>query len=502
MSKSLFEQIYGFSQDELPPTEGFWVGNSYYDDTSFSRSFLNRHDLPPPVPAMGYDATPGILYVAMDGLTLTPPPCGGGDEAHSAKKCSPLVETETAFPPYGSGSDRANLLQTLRSYYDPFNIVLTDSEPPEWIPYTMAVVGGSAGNAGYGGGVCGIANVKCDGLRRNHVSLNFPSSCGGIASIVGQETAHNWGLEHVDVQADIMYPLNTGGLKSFRDECMTIDFSTSQTQCGTLTNQSDCNTMGSCEWTGSNCINVPQCDYVHASYCNGNGDLQNSYQEMLGVFGPRQEDTQAPEITEVTPSEGTFTTQDTITISARVSENSNFLAAKWTWLEGLPPDTESFTRCTNSVCDQDFNTGVDFDPNMVNWDFVTLTNPPAGVYSFKFEVADAYGGYDTLTLTLEVTEPGASSASGGSDTSGDTDTGSGTDSGTASDSASGSGSGSDSGSASGGTDSGDTDTAGLEDPGKDGCGCVADSRPGAPAVLLGLLGLLGLGTRRREAAVH
>jgi MYXO-CTERM domain-containing protein len=467
LSVDVFEQIYGVRLEDLPSVEPVWQGDLYFDETSFGRTFLDAHGLPDPLPAYGYDATPGIVYVAMEGITLQPPPCGGGDEAHSAKRCSPLVSQETVFPAYGDATQRANLLQTLRSYYEPFNIIVTASEPPDWVPYTLAVVGGTASNAGHGGGTCGIANVKCDGLRRNHVSLSFPQSCGSIAAIVGQETAHNWGLEHTNIQADLMYPFNTGGVKTFRNECMTIDHSTSPEP-------------------------VTQCDYVHAHYCpDGGGEQQNSYAELIGVFGPREPDTVPPQISELFPSEGTYTTEDTITISARVSENSNFLAAKWTWEQGLPEDTESFTRCTNRVCDQHFNTGVDFDPNVVEWNFLSLERPPAGVYRFRFEVVDAYGGYDAKTLTLEVGDAGTgttgdsgASDSGGSDTGG-SDSGAATSDGTA-----------------GETDAtettaDDTDTDGADlDGSTGGCGCITG--PGVPSgpLLLGLLAVPAFVRRR------
>ena len=480
LARSELERLYGLRDEDLPPADPIWDGTLLYDENSYGRSILEQRGLPPPpLPALDYDAAPGILYVAMDGVTLTST-CGGGDSAHSAKNCTPLVEGEVTFPSYGSGSQQSSLFQTLRNYYDPFNLVLTTTRPPDWIPYTMAVVGGSSslancGDGPCGGGTCGIANVQCDGLRRNHVSLTFPQSCGGVAEVAAQETAHNWGLEHTDNVSDLLYPFNNGGFKTFQDQCMDINHATSQNP-------------------------VTQCGYVHELYCpNGGGEQQNSYAELMGVFGPRQDDDTPPQIMEIQPADGTVIgTDESVTITARVAENTNFVAAKWTWQEGLPEELDSFTRCTNKVCDEPYNVGVGFDPNAVNWDFVSLNQPPAGTYTFKFEVADAYGGYDsrTITLTVEDVGNGSGGSSGGSggtdsggtgDSSGDEtglDTGFETDDGSAGQTES------------GGSGVGDTDTMPSEmNDGDEGCACTAGRDSSLPVGMSSLLLLVLL--RRR-----
>lgn len=480
LDKTPIERAYGVAEEDLPAVEPFWDGTLLYTRDSAARDTLEQQGLPP-LHAVAYDASPGVLYVAMQGITLTPT-CSGGDSANAAKRCSPLVDVETSFPAAGNGQQQAALFNQLADFYEPFDLVLTTSAPPDWMPYTMAVIGGSAGNAGQPGGVCGVANVACDGLKRNHVSLTFPGSCGGSAETAAQETAHNWGLEHTDNTSDLLYPYNNGGNKSFVDQCMTISHATGD--------------------------GVTQCDYIHEEYCPaGGGEQQNTYQELLGIFGPRTPDDQAPQITSIFPEDGaTFTTADTFTPSAAVSENSNFVAVKWS-LEGA--DT-TLSRCSNNVCDADFNAGVGFDPNEIDWVFTTLTTPPAGEYVLKFEVIDAYGGYATETVTVTVVE-----AEGGS---GDPTTDGGGESGSDSDPGSGTG-GTDSDSGSGGMvdesagpsatdpsgddgDSGDegeeTDGPGLDDGDEDGCACNV-RQSGGPGFLA--LMLLGLTLRRRRRGV-
>jgi hypothetical protein len=471
LDRTPFERAYGVDEDDLPEVEAFWDGTLLYTRDSAARDTLAQQGLPP-LPAVSYESAPGVLYVAMDGITLSPT-CGGGDVANAAKRCSPLVDGETQFPPFGSAQQQAALFNQLAEYYEPFDIVLTTSAPPDWLPYTMAVIGGSAGNAGQPGGVCGIANVACDGLKRNHVSLTFPSSCGGSAEIAAQETAHNWGLEHTDNTSDLLYPFNNGGFKTFVDDCMTISHATGD--------------------------GITQCDYIHEEYCpNGGGERQNTYQELLGVFGPRTPDNQAPQIVSVFPENGsTFTTADTFTISASIEENSNFVGVKWS-LEG--GDT-TLTRCSNNVCDQDYNVGVGFAPSEIDWDFITLTQPPAGEYVMQFEVLDAYGGYDTETITITVTEAeggtGTPTTAGGDET-GDPATSTG-------DGMSGTGSGGpdDDGDPSDGPGGGETTSAGDTDPPANddggGSGCAIVERQTAIPGFLALV-LLGLTRRRRRKA--
>lgn len=473
LDRTAFERRFGVAEEDLPDAEPIWDGNLLYTRDSGAREILEQQGLPPQH-AVAYDASPGVLYVAMEGITLTGP-CTDGATANSAKRCSALVDAETNFPAYGNESQRAALFNQLASFYQPFDVVLTTSAPPDWMPYTMAVIGGSAGNAGQPGGVCGVANVQCDGLRRNHVSLTFPSSCGGASATAAQETAHNWGLEHTNNTNDLMYPYAGQGSSQFVDNCMPISHATGD--------------------------GITQCDYIHDDYCpGGGGEQQNSYEELLGVFGPRTPDDQAPRIVEIYPEDGsTFSTEESFTVTARIEENSNFVAVKWS-LEG--GDT-TLTRCSNDVCDQDFNAGVGFDPNEVDWDFTTLSNPPAGQYVFTFEVLDAYGGYDSETVTVTVTEAGGTGdPSGGDESGGDAsggdETGGGDDSGGASSGGTGgaSASGGDPTADDGGSDTEGVGLTGDDGGGGEGCGC-SQRRQSGPGAMLALL-LLGLTVRRRR----
>ncbi|MCA9636424.1 MAG: hypothetical protein KC420_10395, partial [Myxococcales bacterium] len=358
---SLIEKVTGKRVDPEDYVEPYFLDGMVYDAESFNVDTLAAMGLTPAaLPGFDFPPTPGILYISMGGVTLTPT-CGNGEPANGARNCTPLVSKETTFPAYGTAQTQAAVVQKLANYYDPFHIVLTTNRPPDYLPYTMAVLGGSSGNAGYQNGVCGIANVACDGLKRNHVSLSFPSSCGGaVAEVAAQETAHNWGLEHTNVKSDLMYPYVQGGVQTFQDSCMPISHATGN--------------------------GVTQCTYVHEYYCeSGGGEEQNSKGELLGVFGPRADDNEKPVIVSIEPADGAvFTPDETITVTANLSDNFNMLGVRWTWFEGVPADLgETYTRCTNKVCDDDYNPWKEIDSP---WDFLTLTKAPPGKYGFKLEV--------------------------------------------------------------------------------------------------------------------
>ncbi|WAS98884.1 MYXO-CTERM sorting domain-containing protein [Nannocystis punicea] len=477
--RSYLESLFGEGYDPrlVAPLRD---GNLMYDGESLSRSVLEQQGLP--LPALDHDPTAGILFLAMDGVTLRPQ-CNGfhPQTANAALNCSPLVAKETVFPkPPGGENTKAVVFQELQNYYEPFNLVITTNRPPDYLPYTMAVIGGTSGNAGQGNGVCGIANVACDGAKRNHVSLSFPDSCVGVtAEVAAQETAHNWGLEHTDVQQDLMYPFVAGG-SSFRNECMDISHATGN--------------------------GVTQCTYVHKLYCpEGQGEQQNSHTELLGVFGPREVDSVAPEILSVSPADGSvFNAGDSFLVTADITDDNNMVGVKWSWIEGVPPDfmDTGYSRCTNDVCNDKYSAWRPIDDP---WDFVQITKPPAGTYSFKIEVMDAYGNADSETITVTVM-PAEGTTTGEPATTGDETTGGDeTTSEPAPTTSAGTSEGDDTGSVDPSAGSGLTGVTGASgltgDTGgsgnDDGCDCRTDAGPRASWLLL-LAGLLPLRRRSRR----
>jgi MYXO-CTERM domain-containing protein len=451
--------LEGVDEADLP--EGFWQDDMYFGPQSGAASMYERMGMPTPR-GVQHDETPGVVFLNFDGVTIT------GECTNSARNCTPLANEAggtITFPSWGSDGDRASVFNGFQNDYAEMDLVVTTNRPPEYLPYVMNVIGGTNANAGMESGICGVAYVACDGAKRNHVSFTFPQSCGQVADVVSHETAHNWGLEHVTDNSDMMYP-SVGSNRAFRDRCMTI------------TTQDD---------------NPIQCDYIHEAYCAaGGGQEQNSYTELHAVFGQKTPDTVAPEIVEITPADGSdFSSDEAWTISASVVENSNFVGARWTWDEGVPDgvgDDGVFTRCTNDVCNDDF--GVFLDPTETAWDLLTLgPGAPQGNYSFKFEVMDAYGNSDvaSITVTVEGGSSSGGSSSGGDDGSGDDGDGSSGGSSSGDDGGDGDGTGSSSGASSGmyPDDRSDDDK---------GCGCTTSPTTWGTGLLF--FALLGLRRRR------
>ncbi|MFO0635202.1 MAG: hypothetical protein U0168_20335, partial [Nannocystaceae bacterium] len=148
------------------------------------------------------------------------------------------------------------------------------------IDYDMEAIGQWSPPAG---GFLGIA-PKIDCFDGDGGDLSFtldppdmlPSD---TAKVVLQELAHTWGLEHVDSTGDLLFPtVGNAPDPHFEDQCSPI-------------------------------VYAPDlCPRQHAEFC-ADGE-QNSYQEMLALFGPRQPDEIAPVVTIVSPSDGAHVPND------------------------------------------------------------------------------------------------------------------------------------------------------------------------------------------------
>ncbi len=199
------------------------------------------------------------------------------------------------------------------------------------------------------------------------------------------------------------------------------------------------------------------------------------------------------------PADGAvLTTADTFTVTASITDDTRTIGVKWSWLEGLPPTLDSLTRCTNDVCDNNYEFGISFDPGDATWDFVALDNPPPGTYSFQLEVIDAHGNDVTQVATFEVIEEPSGDTGDGDDgavdeTGGDEDDDGGEAEGDGMDDT---GEGDDGGDTDDGDDDDGTgDDAAASDPG-DGGGCHVGT---APRGTLWLVVFVLMRRRRRSA---
>jgi hypothetical protein len=325
--------------------------------------------VPPEAPRLRNPGDPkplamqGRIFVNFDGAQLE----SGWDD--STQDITQIGELAGSFSSYGDDATaREAVMQAVREDWADFDVVITDSRPASG-DYTMAMVGPTNP---YGGGVLGIAPLDCDDEQtHNNIVFAFHSandqfSESTTATTIGQEVAHSYGLEHVNAESDIMNPYNAGGNATFRDECISI--------------------------TGG-----ANCGSQHSAEC-GSSTSQNSYQELMTLFGASTPDTAAPTVAITSPADGAeFSVGDDFEIVVEASDDNV--------VEGVT----LFNNGTESESDasEPYGWGV--------------TNVPEGMYEFYVEATDPAGNVatsDVVTIYVGVdapVDPTDSAGEGGSD---------------------------------------------------------------------------------------
>ncbi|MCA9711658.1 MAG: MYXO-CTERM sorting domain-containing protein, partial [Myxococcales bacterium] len=216
-----------------------------------------------------------------------------------------------------------------------------------------------------------------------------------------------------------------------------------------------------------------QCNMVHTQFCSFG--WQNSYQELLYLFGPSVPDTIAPAVSIVAPQDGAMIEGGDLELVISLQDDqspaiitTNIVITS----DALPEPVEA--------------DGVYAAPGELTF---PINGLPAGTYAVQVDIQDESDNpaSDEVSFTV-LEEPPAGGESGG-----------GTGSDDAADGESGAGDG---GPGDGGTDAGGTDDAGLIDPSgptsNGGCDCRSGGPRRGPSLALGLLVLAGLAGRRRR----
>jgi hypothetical protein len=229
------------------------------------------HD-PEVVPAFD---SPTILFTNFDGAQLQ---TGCGNDSHN--DCSTLGGSfgGAILPFTGTHADRAAIVQAVREDVTDFGVIVLGERPAANQNYAMVLVGdGVSGDPAW----AGLAPViDCGNTNPNVTSFALEwGSPNTMATVIHQEAAHTWGLEHVDEVLDNLNPV--AGLATnptYTDACNKIvsntDLNPSSGQCGS----------------------------VHTQFCSSG--YQNSYREMALLFGAPIPDTVSPGIEFVIPTEG------------------------------------------------------------------------------------------------------------------------------------------------------------------------------------------------------
>lgn len=391
-----------------------------------------------------------ILYVNFDGAQMTW--CGGSNDPHG--NCSTIFQGNV-LPFSGDAGQRASIIQVIRKRIADFGITVTDQRPKSG-DYDMEMVGNWEGQNPDFAGVA--PNIDCFDAEGGETSftLEASGSADGVAEIVLQELAHTWGLEHVDEKQDLLYPTTEGTNKTFQDACHKIVEDTALNE-----------TNGYC-----NAVHTQFCDY----------GWQNSYQELLYVFGESVPDTQPPGVTIVAPEDGATIDGGSVDLVIALQDDQSPAVIATTIVmqsDVLPAPVEA--------------SGSYAAPGELTF---PITDLPDGTYTVRVDVSDESDNpaADEITFTVvgNPAEGGDESGSGG-DAGDSGDAGSGDDAGGSGDA------GSDDEGGSGGGDAGAD--GGVVDPQPttaEGCDCRTDHR-GRPGLAFALLGVLGLVLRRRRA---
>ena len=386
--------------------------------------------------------TPGTLFINFDGADMQS--CNGSD--WPVNNCSSIMN-DTVLPYSGGESSRAAVVQQMAADVAPFAVTVVGERPIDDDEYDMVMVGNWEPPP-EDGGFAGVApTIDCYNATRGETSFSLDAgSASVVAKIVGQEAAHVWGLEHVDSASDLLFPTIGGAADpSFENTChqiVILDGGISPTEA--------------------------VCAEMHSINCPDQADHQNSYQDMMMVFGPASPDMAAPSLEIIAPMDGEmFPSGADIEVRFTMSDNV------------APPLFEVFASIDVDEKGEAVGSADYLGPELS----LPVNGLPDGEHLIRIDIADQSGNesFDVVQFVIgEETPDGTGESGDGSGSGGGDDPETGTPA----------------GESSGGGDDGDTDS---EDPSSDttaeGCGCRAD--PGPFAAWLVLL-ILGVSPRRRR----
>lgn len=235
----------------------------------------------PPRPLAGPEVPPQragqpeTLFINFDGAVLRR---GCGNDARH--DCSSLADLFDGYvgPFIGDAGRRASIIQAVRKDLEDFGVRAVTRRPEgDDAEYTM-VLYGDLGEQEF----AGIAPyVDCGNLWANDTCFAGAFQGSNIgATIILQEAAHTWGLEHVDSEFDNLHPFVAQATPYFQDRCNKIVGDTDLVEVSGI------------------------CNSVHEQFCEAG--YQNSYQELRTLFGPAVPDTSAPTLTITSPEDGSY----------------------------------------------------------------------------------------------------------------------------------------------------------------------------------------------------
>lgn len=310
---------------------------------------------PRPAGATPRQTTPELLYINFEGAVLQK---GCGNDPHY--DCSTLAEMFDGYvgPYTGNTQQRMSILQATRKTVAEYGVRVVTRRPPDDVDYTM-VLYGDLGEQSF----AGVAPyIDCEDLNLGDTSFTAAFAGSNIGStVILQEAAHTWGLEHVDSELDVMNPFKAASLtQSFVDDCLPIVANTALER-----------TPGSC-------------NQIHTQFCDPGS--QNSHREMLLLFGEHVPDIEPPVFEIVYPPDAsTFVLPTTFVLRGTITDE-------------LHPQFYDIALFNNGepVGDERTDVGLEGDLELV------ITDPEPGEYALRVVLTDEGGNAseDTVRFTI------------------------------------------------------------------------------------------------------
>ncbi|MEM9462262.1 MAG: MYXO-CTERM sorting domain-containing protein [Myxococcota bacterium] len=363
----------------------------------------------------------------------------GGGRDNSAESISVLA-IDQDYPMYAGGNQKAiAIAEATQADLANYGVrVVYLERPPQILPYTMAMIGGTWQDTNIDGPAGGVApSADCGALNQRHVVYVFAS--GGqpatlAANTASQEAGHAWGLDHT---------LNCDSVMSY---CGGIGDQSFSTTCDLLCEE---------QCQGPNTIG---CRLAHEAICGEGSDRQNEGAELTYLFGGNEPDVQPPIVEIQEPEDGLEVPAGSdVPVRAFIEDDYGGMG----WSTTIDKDGEV-------LLDE-----IDYFKDNIGEDFrvaYNLSKLPAGVYTITVRAMDHAEQETVDTVTLYVGVEGGLDESGSGQGTGNDSTGS-PPGGTA-------------GVLTEGSDDddgpGESGQVGQDDEGSEqGCGCASDPRGGS-----------------------
>lgn len=324
------------------------------------------HPNPPPAPpaperSARPPGTPTTLYVNFGGAVLQTG-CGN-DPRHD---CSTLASRFDGYVGPFEANDNVKwaILQAAHERVSDFGITIVTDRPPDDVEYSM-VIYGDIGEQTFAG-VAPYIDCEDRWGPDTCFSGDFDTSNTG-STILLHEAGHIWGLEHVATDDDIMNPFKTSDTRQYFDD-----------RCHKIVANTDLEpAFGSC-------------NKVHTRFCPLPG-YQNTWQELMYLFGPPVPDIEAPTFEIVSPLDGAiYVAPATPRVIGQVDDDRHAQIYEVTYLlSGFDPFEEEIPMIDHKV------------------ELGGLAGLPPDDYALTVRIADAAGNQASDTVTFSILAEGS-----------------------------------------------------------------------------------------------